>query len=107
LKRVIGKWGLNGTSNVNEIRTTDFVTDNNTIIIRYILATQNIQKGTVQPLLQELITDGKYIGRWKACVKHYDVRICGGEDCDTDHHLFSLNIDIKYQSMKYTWCKAK
>jgi hypothetical protein len=45
---VIGKWVLHGTSNDNGIRTIDFVTNNNTIIRRYILATQNIQKDTWQ-----------------------------------------------------------
>jgi len=47
LKPVIGKWGLHETSNGNGIRATDFVNINNTII-RFILATQNIQKGTLQ-----------------------------------------------------------
>jgi hypothetical protein len=47
LKPVIGKWGLHETSNGNGIRATDFVNINNTIIW-FILATQNIQKGTLQ-----------------------------------------------------------
>jgi hypothetical protein len=48
LKPVIGKWGLHETSNGNWIRATDFVNINNTIIRRFILATQNIQKGILQ-----------------------------------------------------------
>jgi hypothetical protein len=48
LKPVIGKWGLHETSNGNGIRATDFVNINNTVIKRFILATQNIQKGTLK-----------------------------------------------------------
>jgi len=48
LKKVRGKWGLHGKSNYNGIRATDFATNDNTIIRRYILATQNIQTGTLQ-----------------------------------------------------------
>ena len=47
LKKVRGKWGLHGKSNYNGIITNDFATNNNTRIRRYILATQNIQKGTL------------------------------------------------------------
>ena len=45
------KWDLHETSKDNGIRATEFVTNNNNnnrIIRRYIIATHNIQKGTLQ-----------------------------------------------------------
>jgi hypothetical protein len=93
LKTFIEKWGLHETSSDNGVRATDFVTNNNTIIRRYILATQNIQKDILQSSATRTNNQIAHVlveGRHASIIV---MRSCGAANCESDHHLFSLSID--------------
>ena len=89
----IGKCSLHETSNKNEIRETNFVTNNNNMIIKSTyFPLINIHKETWQSPDRRTNNHMDHIladGRNESSIM--DVRSCRGEDCDLNQHLVRIN----------------